>query len=233
MEALSNNEIRQIRSLREKKFRDESGLFLVEGEKMVSEALSSGLDVVRVVRRLDVGEKIMERISSQTSPSPVLAVVRKPAPAVHGASGLCLALDSVRDPGNMGTILRLADWFGIDCVFASPDSVELYNPKVVQASMGAIFRKRLIYCDIPSKCREFREAGLDVFGTFLKGDDIYRSTLPSEALIVLGNEADGISDAVAAECSRALTIPSFGGGAESLNVSIAAAITVSEFRRWK
>ena len=133
MEALSNNEIRQIRSLREKKFRDESGLFLVEGEKMVSEALSSGLDVVRVVRRSDVGEKIMERISSQTSPSPVLAVVRKPAPAVHGASGLCLALDSVRDPGNMGTILRLADWFGIDCVFASPDSVELYNPKVVQA----------------------------------------------------------------------------------------------------
>ena len=233
MEALSNNEIRQIRSLREKKFRDESGLFLVEGEKMVSEALSSGLDVVRVVRRSDVGEKIMERISSQTSPSPVLAVVRKPAPAVHGASGLCLALDSVRDPGNMGTILRLADWFGIDCVFASPDSVELYNPKVVQASMGAIFRKKLIYCDIPSKGREFREAGLDVFGTFLKGDDIYRSTLPSEALIVLGNEADGISDAVAAECSRALTIPSFGGGAESLNVSIAAAITVSEFRRWK
>ena len=233
MEALSNNEIRQIRSLREKKFRDESGLFLVEGEKMVSEALSSGLDVVRVVRRSDVGEKIMERISSQTSPSPVLAVVRKPAPAVHGASGLCLALDSVRDPGNMGTILRLADWFGIDCVFASPDSVELYNPKVVQASMGAIFRKKLIYCDIPSNCREFREAGLDVFGTFLKGDDIYRSTLPSEALIVLGNEADGISDAVAAECSRALTIPSFGGGAESLNVSIAAAITVSEFRRWK
>lgn len=233
METLSNNEIRQIRSLREKKFRDELGLFVVEGEKMVAEALSSGLDVVRVIRKAEVGEKTMERISSQTSPSPVLALVRKPSPASHPAKGLCLALDSVRDPGNMGTILRLADWFGIDCVFASADSVELYNPKVVQASMGAIFRKKLIYCDIPSKCREFRAAGLDVFGTFLKGDDIYRSSLPSEALIVLGNEADGISDAVAAECSRSITIPSFGGGAESLNVSIAAAITVSEFRRWK
>ena len=232
METLSNNEIRQIRSLREKKFRDESGLFVVEGEKMVGEALASGLEVVRVIRKSEVGEKVMERISSQSSPSPVLAVIRKPSPAYHGAAGLCLALDSVRDPGNMGTILRLADWFGIDCVFASDDSVELYNPKVVQASMGAIFRKKLIYCDIPSKCREFRKAGLDVFGTFLKGDDIYRSTLPSEGLIVLGNEADGISDAVAAECSRKLTIPSFGGGAESLNVSIAATITVSEFRRW-
>ena len=133
----------------------------------------------------------------------------------------------------MGTILRLADWFGLDCIFASQDSVEVFNPKVVQASMGAIFRKKLIYCDIADKCREFLEAGMDVFGTFLSGDDIYKESLPGEGLIVMGNEANGISDAVAARCSRRLTIPSFGGGAESLNVSIAAAIVVSEFRRWK
>ena len=175
----------------------------------------------------------MERISTCSSPSPVLAVVRKPVPSSHPASGLCLALDSVRDPGNMGTILRLADWFGVDCIFASPDSVEIFNPKVVQASMGAIFRKRLIYCDIAAKCKEFRAAGLDVFGTFLKGENIYKTDLPAEGLIVMGNEANGISDAVAAECSRRLTIPSFGGGAESLNVSIAAAVVVSEFKRWR
>ena len=233
MESLSNKDIKLIRSLREKKFRDESGLFTVEGEKMVAEASASGFEIVMTVRRDEVGEALMERISACSSPSPVLAVVRKPAPATHPASGLCLALDSVRDPGNMGTILRLADWFGVDCIFASPDSVEIYNPKVVQASMGAIFRKKLIYCDIATKSKEFRSAGLEVFGTFLKGEDIYKTDLPAEGLIVMGNEAKGISEAVASTCSRRLTIPSFGGGAESLNVSIAAAIVVSEFKRWK
>lgn len=233
METLSSKDIKLIRSLREKKYRDELGLFIVEGEKMVAEAASSGLQTVMTVRRDEVGESVMERISTCSSPSPVLAVVRKPAPSSHPASGLCLALDSVRDPGNMGTILRLADWFGVDCIFASPDSVEIFNPKVVQASMGAIFRKKLIYCDISAKCEEFRAAGLEVFGTFLKGENIYKTVLPAEGLVVMGNEANGISDAVAANCSRRLTIPSFGGGAESLNVSIAAAVVVSEFKRWK
>jgi TrmH family RNA methyltransferase len=233
MYKLSNNEIKQIRSLREKKYRDALGLFIVEGEKMVSEALSSGHEVVKVIRRDEVGAELMDRISTFSSPSPVMAVVKKPRPAVHGVSGLCLALDSVRDPGNLGTILRIADWFGVDCVFASPDSVEVYNPKVVQASMGAVLRKKIIYCDISDKCREFREAGAGVFGTFLEGENIYRTALPAEGLIVVGNEANGISDAVAAQCSARLTIPSFGGGSESLNVSIATAIAVSEFRRWK
>lgn len=233
METLSSKDIKLIRSLREKKYRDELGLFIVEGEKMVAEAASSGLQTVMTVRRDEVGESVMERISTCSSPSPVLAVVRKPVPSSHPASGLCLALDSVRDPGNMGTILRLADWFGVDCIFASPDSVEIFNPKVVQASMGGIFRKKLIYCDIAAKCEEFRAAGLEVFGTFLKGENIYKTVLPAEGLVVMGNEANGISDAVAANCSRRLTIPSFGGGAESLNVSIAAAVVVSEFKRWK
>ena len=220
METLSNKDIKFIRSLREKKYRDEYGMFTVEGEKMVAEASASGFEVVMTVRRDEVGEALMERISACSSPSPVLAVVRKPDPASHPASGLCLALDSVRDPGNMGTILRLADWF-------------VYNPKVVQASMGAIFRKKLIYCDIAARCEEFRAAGLEVFGTFLKGESIYKTELPAEGLIVMGNEANGISDEVAAGCSRRLTIPSFGGGSESLNVSIAAAVVISEFRRWK
>ncbi len=236
METLSNKDIKLIRSLHEKKYRDQTGLFIVEGEKMVAEASASGFEIVQTVRRDEVGEALMGRLSACSSPSPVLAVVKKPVPASHGASGLCLALDSVRDPGNMGTILRLSDWFGLDCIFASADSVEVYNPKVVQASMGAIFRKKLVYCDIAEKCRDFRSAGLQVFGTFLNGENIYAGELPSEGLIVLGNESNGISDAVAKECSRRITIPSFGGGSESLNVSIAAAITVSEFKghgRWK
>ena len=134
----------------------------------------------------------------------------------------------------MGTMLRIADWFGIDCIFASADSVEVFNPKVVQASMGAIFRMKVIYGDIPAACSRFHKAGLHVFGTFLKGENIYEAELPEEGLIVMGNEANGISTPVASECDRALTIPSFGGGSESLNVSVAAAITVSEFkRRWK
>ena len=234
MEAITNNEIKLIRSLHEKKNRDALGLFLVEGEKMVAEASSSGFRIIRTVWREDVGEKVMGRISTMNSPSPVLAVVEKREYTDYAPKGLCLALDCVRDPGNMGTILRIADWFGIDCIFASKDSVEVYNPKVVQASMGGIFRKKLIYCDIADVCKSFSNAGYQVFGTFLKGEDIYKTELPQEALIVLGNEADGISDAVAAECSARLTIPSFGGGSESLNVSIAGAIVVSEFRRrWK
>ena len=236
---ITHNEIKFVRSLQQKKFREESGLFVVEGDKMVQEALASGFKVEKVYRREDVGDKAMERLSAMSSPSPVVALVHMPdwaEPAGKGdetqiPKGLCLALDSVRDPGNLGTILRIADWFGIDCIFASPDSADVYNPKVVQASTGAIFRKPLIYCDLPSLCESWTLAGKKVFGTFLDGADIYKSELPAEGLIVMGNEANGISAEVAAKVSDRITIPSFGGGAESLNVAIATAVTVSEFRR--
>ena len=136
---ITNAEIKDIRSLREKKFRDEYGLFVVEGEKMVQEALMSGFEVVRVWRKDEIGENAMSRISQFSTPSPVLAVVSKPQPAgLVLDRGLYLALDSVRDPGNMGTIIRLAEWFGISTIFASADCVEIWNPKVIQASMGSI-----------------------------------------------------------------------------------------------
>ena len=231
---LSNMEIKRIRSLREKKVRDALGLFVVEGDKMVAEALSSGMEVVRVVRKEDVGEAVMSRISSLSTPPPSLSVVRMPLPSGPGKpEGLCLALDSIRDPGNLGTILRLSDWFGVDSIFASPDTVEAYNPKVIQASMGAIFRKRLIYCNLPDLCRSFTAASLPVFGTFLDGHDIYSTALSKEGLIVMGNEADGISPEVEREITMRLTIPSFAAGptAESLNVAVATAITLSEFKR--
>ncbi|MBQ2103841.1 MAG: RNA methyltransferase, partial [Bacteroidales bacterium] len=177
----------------------------------------------------------MARISQLSSPSPVLAVVKaKPLSAPAETSGLCLALDGIRDPGNFGTIIRLADWFGVDVIYASPDCVELYNPKTVQATMGAIFRKKVVYCDIPELCRRFRKAGLKVYGTFLDGEDIYAQPLSKEGLIVMGSESQGISPEVGKEVDGRLFIPSFSGGAptaESLNVAVATAVTLSEFRR--
>ena len=230
---ITQAEIKQIRSLREKKFRDAYGLFVVEGEKMVQEALTSGFEVVRVWRREEIGDAAMERISQLSSPSPVLAVVSRPEPAgIVLQRSLCLGLDGIRDPGNLGTILRIADWFGVETVFASDDCVDLYNPKVIQSSMGSIFRVRVVTADLPDLARRFRAAGMRVYGTFLDGNDLYRETLRPEGLVVMGNEAAGIRPEVAAEVDARLLIPSFGrSGAESLNVAAATAVTLSEFRR--
>lgn len=229
---LSKNEIKEIRALGQKKFREERGLFVVEGEKLVEEALRSGFDVVAHYRVEDIGEETMGRISLLTHPSPALAVVRRPAPVdpVIDSDELVLALDGVRDPGNLGTILRIADWFGIRQVLASPDTVECYNPKAVQATMGAIFRVRVHYCDLPTAL----PAGLPVYGTFLEGDNIYQAPLTRGGILVMGSEADGISPEVEALVSRKLFIPPFPADAhtsESLNVAVATAICCSEFRR--
>ena len=230
---ISNAEIKLVRALREKKFRDEYGQFVVEGEKMVQEALKSNFKVLKVWRKEEIGEDAMKRISSLTTPPPVLALVRKPEPeGLVLEKGLYLALDSVRDPGNLGTIIRIADWFGISTLFASPDSVEPWNPKVIQASMGSIFRVRFAYADIPELRRHFKDAGMNVYGTFLDGRDIYSQPLEKNGLIVMGNESNGISSATEAEVNARLFIPSYGNsGAESLNVAVATAVTLAEFRR--
>lgn len=246
--SISANEIKRVRSLSDKKFRDRYGLFCVEGEKMVDEALRSGFDVEIVYRKDEIGEEQMSRISSLSSPSPVLAVVRKPQDinlssdaalsSALGQSGLYLALDTIRDPGNLGTILRVADWFGIDAVFAAPDTVDVFNPKVVQATMGAIFRVKFHYAEIPALCRAAVSAGGNVYGTFLDGSDMYEKQLNtgkgSPSVIVIGNESNGISDEVAGLVSDRLYIPPYpknDTGSESLNAAVATAITVAEFRR--
>ena len=238
---ISKAEIKRIHALRAKKQRDESGLFVVEGEKLVAEALASGFEIDNVYRIEDIGREAMERITMLSSPSPALAVVRIPcAPsladidALVASRPLCLALDSVRDPGNLGTIVRIADWFGIDAIFASEDTVELYNPKTVQATMGAIFRRKVIYCDLPEVARKFTAAGMPVFGTFLDGNDIYGEDLSQEGLIVMGSESNGIGPEVGAAVTRRLYIPPYprdAAGSESLNVAIATAITCALFRR--
>ena len=238
---MTNNEIKFIKSLSQKKFRDSSGLFVVEGEKLVAEALASRFQVEKVYRKADIGEAAMARISGLSSPSPALALVRRPDDLDAGempAKGLFLALDGIRDPGNLGTILRIADWFGIDAVFASPDTVDVFNPKVVQATMGAIFRVRFHYTPVPRLCRAALQAGGKVYGTFLDGENLYRKTLDNgksaPSVIIIGNEADGISKETAAFVSDRLFIPPFPAddpGSESLNAAVATAVTVSEFRR--
>ena len=250
MSGISNNQIKFVKSLHQKKSRDEHGLFLVEGEKMVDEAVSSPFKVESVYRREDIGEDAMGRISALANPSPVLAVVRKPEDSyISDASelapllsdgGLFLALDTIRDPGNLGTILRIADWFGIKAVFAAPDTVDLFNPKVVQSTMGAIFRVKLHYVDLPSLSKLVLAAGGKVYGTFLDGQNLYHKDLDNgdttPSVIVIGNESNGISAEMAKLVSDRLYIPPFppdDPGSESLNAAIATSITVAEFRRRK
>lgn len=247
---ISNNEIKRIKSLQQKKFRDETGLFVVEGEKMVREAASSGFEVECEYHRDMVGEDAMKRMSSLSSPSPVLAVVRKPQDVyaddlsmlkpVLKEGGLFLALDTIRDPGNLGTIIRIADWFGIKAVFAARDTVDVFNPKVVQATMGAVFRVKIHYVDLPDLMRMIKGAGGRIYGTFLDGNDMYGCELDGgsekPSVIVIGNESEGISPEVGMLVTDRIYIPPYPAdtpGSESLNAAIATAITVAEFRRRK
>ena len=242
MGSLSNQDIKRVRSLAEKKYRDSLGLFVVEGEKMVEEALRSGFGVEQVWRREEIGEQAMGRISMLAHPSPALAVVRKPASvrldAPDPEKGLWLALDSLRDPGNLGTILRIADWFGLDGIFATPDSVDIFNPKVVQATMGAIFRVRFHYTDLAALADRVRSRGGKFYGTFLDGRNLYGCELETgltvPSVIVIGNEANGISPELAEKVSDRLFIPPYPSGrqgSESLNAAVATAVAVAEFRR--
>jgi TrmH family RNA methyltransferase len=246
--SISNNEIKRIKSLHQKKYRDENGLFIVEGEKMVEEAVASSLTVESVYRMSDIGHDAMGRISALANPSPVLAVLRKPDDVyVASASelaplfsdgGLFLMLDTIRDPGNLGTILRIADWFGIKAIFASRDTVDIFNPKVVQSTMGAVFRVRFHYTDLKELSACIIEAGGKIYGTFLDGENMYSKDLDNgqktPAAIVIGNEANGISDEISSLVSDRLYIPPYPAdspGSESLNAAIATAITIAEFRR--
>ncbi|MCI1640208.1 MAG: RNA methyltransferase [Bacteroidales bacterium] len=248
MSLISKNEIKTIKSLSDKKYRDSCGLFAVEGEKMVDEALHSGFKVERIFRKEEIGEQAMSRISSFSTPSPVLAVIRKPdhiaissygmLDSILSGGGLFMALDKIRDPGNLGTIIRICDWFGVKALFASDDTVDVFNPKVVQATMGAIFRLRFHYTDIGELCKRVVSGNGRVYGTFLEGENIYSAGLDngleSPSLVVIGNESEGISREIKGLVTDKINIPPYPdgeSGSESLNAAVASAVTIAEFRR--
>ena len=205
---------------------------------MVNEALNSGFVIDSIFRRDDIGEKAMSQISNLATPSPILAVINIPDNKEllknSEIKGLSLALDSISDPGNMGTIMRIADWFGINTVYACGHTVDIYNPKVVQASMGAIFRVRVIYADIERVISDYNSAGKPIYGTFLEGENIYQADLSSEGLIIMGNESEGINATLKESIERKISIPPYPTSnltPESLNVAVATGIICAEFRR--
>ncbi len=249
---LSNNRISFVKSLQQKKYRAEEGLFVAEGDKLVREYLQSGFEVDSVYASTDwlqrngtlikqptesagVAEKDLTRMSSLVNASEVLAVVKIPQYNIETTDlekGLVLVLDGIRDPGNLGTIIRTADWFGVQHILASEDTAEHWNPKVVQASMGSLTRVKIVNRNLEEFFTELKSE--NVFGTFMDGENVYTSELPKNGLIVIGNEANGIRDATEKFISRKLTIPSFSLGshkAESLNAAIATALVLAEFRR--
>ena len=242
---LSKAQIQHIKSLEHKKFRQEFGEFIVEGRKIITELINApgpfriknlyleeGFPGPAVDHPAEyISAKEMERISSQSTPSGALAVVEIPkVPVTMPQQGkLYLALDGVRDPGNFGTILRLADWFDIAAVYASPDCVELYNPKTIQSTMGAILRVPVHYTPLAPL---LQGCSLPVTGSvLLGGTDINNTPLPCEGIIVFGNESQGISRELLEHIPVRLYIPSYRRGSESLNVATAAAIICAAFRR--
>jgi TrmH family RNA methyltransferase len=251
---LTNNKIKLIKSLDRKKSRTESGCFVVEGEKMVRELLQSRFETIEVFavqsyidelpavlkRNAEftaVGERDLERISFMKTPNKAVALAKLPDSeqiATPDLNGLNIALDNIQDPGNLGTIVRTAAWFGIKNVFCSSDTVDVYNPKVVQSTMGAIFKVNVVYCDLAELAATARKANVQLFGTRLDGENLYATNLPKNAIVVMGNESKGLSAEISALMDSNLKIPSYApptADMESLNVSVATAIVCAEFRR--
>ena len=237
---ISKNQIKFVRQLEQKKYRRREGCFVAEGPKVVGDLIRVGFRPRQLYATTTewsgtqlVTDEELHRISFLMHPQQVLAVFPLPAPPadiVPEPGSLYLALDGIQDPGNLGTIIRIADWFGIDTIYCSEDTVDAWSPKVVQATMGSIARVHINYTNLPAL---FDKSNLPVYGTLLDGDDIYRQPLTDEGIIVMGNDGNGLSAEVREKVTRRLLIPSFrkGDTAESLNVAIATAITCSEFRR--
>lgn len=241
---ITKAQIKSIKALADKRGRVEQGAFIAEGEKLVAELRSSHLTVREIYATKPLWEGVevisqgdMERISQLKSSNNALAVVACPRYDIGAAEptkNLVLALDRVQNPGNLGTIIRLADWFGITDIVCSEDSADCFNPKVVQATMGAIIRVRVHYTDLVSWLNEQKGRGANIYGTFLDGKNIYHTPKSKCGVIVMGNEGQGISPECEKSVTHRLFIPPYPTdrcGSESLNVAIATAITCSEFRR--
>ncbi len=238
---LSKNQIKFITSLKQKKYREQHKLFVAEGKKTIFELLQSNLKLHQLFTTtlefdvLDdlvtqITDKELKKISFLKTPNTALAVFEIPKEIPIDFTKLVVVLDDVRDPGNLGTIIRLCDWFGVKDLVCSHETVDCYNPKVIQATMGSITRVNVSYTDLT---QTLTKANTEVFGAFMNGDNVYESQLPNSGILVLGNEANGISATIENLVTQRVSIPRFGElqETESLNVANAVAILLSEFRR--
>lgn len=252
----SKNKIKFINSLKKTKYRDLQNLFFAEGEKLADELLQSGVNITNILATKDwlelnqeklidckaeideISEIDLQKISSLSTPNKVFVIAEQPKYVYkieEISKKLSLLLDDINDPGNLGTIIRIADWFGIENIFCTSTSVDLYNPKVVQSTMGSICRVKVHYVDFEVLLKSFKNiADFNIYGTFLEGKTIYDEPLSENGFIIMGSESHGISEKIKPLINKKLFIPNFPVGkktSESLNISVATAITCSEFRR--
>ncbi len=239
---LSKNQVKLINSLKKKKFRLQNRLFIAEGVKVVEELIQSDFQLnglyateayfnkFNIENLHIISDKELKSISEFSNPNQVFAIFKIPEREEIKDTGFTLVLDEINDPGNLGTIIRLCDWFGVDQLVCSLNTVDSYNPKVVQASMGSLSRVSIVYSDL---ILFLKNEVRPIYGALLKGENVYKSTLPNNAVLVMGNEANGISNDIEKLINKPITILQFGKNqrTESLNVATATAILLSEFRR--
>lgn len=240
--SLSKNQLKLITSLSNKKYRQKHHLFIAEGVKVVQEFLNSSYQLDKLFcvdgfsmdvssdKIQTISEKELQKISNLKSANKVIGLFKIPDEKALAGKGFIVALDAVNDPGNLGTIIRLCDWFGVDSLLCSKDTVDCYNTKVVQASMGSLTRTNIHYVDLPTF---LEDTSLPKFIADMDGSNVYKTTLPKEGILIMGNEANGVSDEIRALITDKISIPRFGETqeTESLNVATATAILLSEFKR--
>ena len=240
--SISKNQLKLITSLSQKKYRQKHNLFIAEGVKVLNELLNSPFEIEtlfctddfettisekKVVR---ISETELKKVSTLKSPNKALGIFKIPKEKALQNSGLTIALDAINDPGNLGTIIRLCDWFGVNQLVCSKDTVDCYNQKVVQASMGSLTRVSIHYTDLENY---ITKSNLDTFIADMDGENVYKTKLPKEGILIMGNEANGVSEEIKSLLQYKISIPRFGETqeTESLNVATATAILLSEFKR--
>jgi TrmH family RNA methyltransferase len=239
--SLSNKQLKLITSLQQKKYRTNYNLFIAEGTKVVNELLNSNFELEQlfcvdnstyenIENVTIISEVELKKISTQKTPNNVIGLFKIPSEKLIKSEGLILALDEINDPGNLGTIIRLCDWFGVAQLICSTNTVDCYNSKVVQASMGSLTRVSIVYTDLENYLQEMN---LPKYASLMDRENVYKISLPKKAILVMGNEANGISDSILKLLTNSVSIPRFGKlqQTESLNVATATAILLSEFKR--